>query len=49
MEWALKGWEVIELAMGNQSSLHQSKIRSSIELLGGEVRKVRVVIKRALK
>lgn len=49
MEWALKGWEVIELAMGNQSSLHQSKSRSSIELLGGGVGEVRVVIKRALK
>lgn len=45
LKWAFKGWEVTELAMGNQSSLHQSKIRSSGELPGGEVGEVRLVIK----
>lgn len=31
--------------MGNEPSLYQSKIRNSTEVLGGEVRQVRVVIK----
>lgn len=32
VEWALKGWEIIELAMGNESSLYQSRSRSSVDL-----------------
>lgn len=47
VQWngALKGCEIIELAMGSESSLNQSKIRSSVDLLGGEVREERLVIK----
>lgn len=32
VEWALKGWEITELAMGNESSLYQSRSRSSVDL-----------------
>lgn len=36
----LKRWEIIELPMGSESSLYQSKIRSCVDLPGGEVRLV---------
>lgn len=39
MECAFQGQKMIELAMGSCSYLPQGKIRSRIELLGGEVRK----------